>query len=220
MGSDLLNDFIHYFEVGGYVMPPLVAATVILWFAIGYRFATLRRGNPRSVRRIIQNNPEGLPHQPRGIIEQAVADGEDSTPLLAHEIAHQDGTRIAGEPARGVVLRRRLDDAFWPLEREVKRFHTLIMTIVAVAPLMGLLGTVVGMIETFDSLGDMSLFAQSGGIAGGISQALFTTQMGLAVAIPGLVVGGMLEKRASVIRAELAQVKDILCARAQSERTA
>ncbi|MDZ7829411.1 MAG: MotA/TolQ/ExbB proton channel family protein [Halofilum sp. (in: g-proteobacteria)] len=42
------------------------------------------------------------------------------------------------------------------------------------------------MIETFESLGDMSLFSQSGGIAGGISQALFTTQLGLAVAIPGM----------------------------------
>lgn len=200
MGSDLLNDFLFYFEVGGYVMPPLVVATIVLWFAIGYRYAALRRGNVRSVRRIIQNHPDGLDHAPRGVIEQAVSEGIEIT------------------RRRPPDLRRSLDDAFWPLEREVKRFHSLIFTIVAVAPLMGLLGTVVGMIETFDSLGDMSLFAQSGGIAGGISQALFTTQMGLAVAIPGLIVGGILDKRASVIRHELAQVKDILCARAQSEQ--
>lgn len=197
MFDELLNDLRFYFEVGGYVMPPLVLATVVLWFAIGYRFAALRRGNLRSVRRIIQKYPEGLDHAPRGVIEQAIEQGLSLT--RAH---HGD-------------LRRLLDDAFWPIERDVKRFHKLIMTIVAVAPLMGLLGTVVGMIETFDSLGDMSLFAQSGGIAGGISQALFTTQMGLAVAIPGLIVGGMLEKRATVIRIELAQVKDILCASAQ-----
>lgn len=200
MWSDLLNDFYFYFEVGGYVMPPLVVATIILWFAIGYRYAALRRGNVRSVRRIIQNNPEGLDHAPRGVIEQAVAEG------------------IAIARRRPGDLRRRLDDAFWPMEREVKRFHTLIFTIVAVAPLLGLLGTVAGMIETFDSLGDMSLFAQSGGIAGGISQALFTTQMGLAVAIPGLIVGGILDKRAGVIRMELAQIKDILCARVQTEK--
>jgi biopolymer transport protein ExbB len=197
MFGELVNDFRFYFEVGGYVMPPLVLATVVLWFAIGYRFAALKRGNIRSVRRIIQKYPEGLDREPRGIIEKAI----------------QQGQSIAG--SRRGDLRRLLDDAFWPLERDVARFHKLIMTIVAVAPLMGLLGTVVGMIETFDSLGDMSLFAQSGGIAGGISQALFTTQMGLAVAIPGLIVGGMLEKRAAVIRLELAQVKDILCARVQ-----
>ncbi|NBB93466.1 MAG: MotA/TolQ/ExbB proton channel family protein [Gammaproteobacteria bacterium] len=197
MIGELLNDFRFYFEVGGYVMPPLVLATVVLWFAIGYRFAALKRGNLRSVRRIIQKHPEGLDRAPRGVIEKAI----------------QEGLSIAR--SRRGDLRRLLDDAFWPLERDVGRFHKLIMTIVAVAPLMGLLGTVVGMIETFDSLGDMSLFAQSGGIAGGISQALFTTQMGLAVAIPGLIIGGMLEKRAAVIRLELAQVKDILCARVQ-----
>lgn len=197
MFGELVNDFRFYFEVGGYVMPPLVLATVVLWFAIGYRFAALKRGNIRSVRRIIQKYPEGFDRPARGIIEKAI----------------QKGQSIA-RSHRG-DLRRLLDDAFWPLERDVARFHKLIMTIVAVAPLMGLLGTVVGMIETFDSLGDMSLFAQSGGIAGGISQALFTTQMGLAVAIPGLIVGGMLEKRAAVIRLELAQVKDILCARVQ-----
>jgi biopolymer transport protein ExbB len=81
-----------------------------------------------------------------------------------------------------------------------------------VAPLLGLLGTVIGMIETFDSLGDMSLFSQSGGIAGGISQALFTTQMGLAVSIPGLIVNGILSRRQKDIELELAQLKDILCA--------
>ena len=110
------------------------------------------------------------------------------------------------------ACQRLLDDAFADLERTTRRYNTLIFTIVAVAPLMGLLGTVVGMIETFDSLGDMSLFAQSGGIAGGISQALFTTQMGLAVAIPGLIIGGMLDRKASMIRHDLAQIKDLLCA--------
>jgi biopolymer transport protein ExbB len=195
MIGELLDDFAFYFEVGGYVMPPLVAATVVLWFAIGYRFAALKRGNVRSVRRIIQKHPDGLGYKPRGVIEKAI----------------DHGIRISRETSGD--LRRLLDDAFWPFERDVNRFHKLIMTIVAVAPLMGLLGTVVGMIETFDSLGDMSLFAQSGGIAGGISQALFTTQMGLAVAIPGLIIGGFLDKRAAVIRLELAQVKDILCAR-------
>ena len=90
-------------------------------------------------------------------------------------------------------------------------YNVLITTIVMVAPLLGLLGTVIGMIETFDSLGDMSLYSQSGGIAGGISQALFTTQMGLAVSIPGLVVNGMLHKKQKDIEMELAQIKDILC---------
>lgn len=82
-------------------------------------------------------------------------------------------------------------------EEEMKQYKSLIKSVVIVAPLLGLLGTVSGMIETFDSLAEMSLFSQSGGIAGGISQALITTQMGLAVAIPGLIVGNLLERRQS-----------------------
>ena len=191
----LFQDLLEFFEVGGYVMPPLMLATVILWFAIGYRFAALKRGSVRSVRRLIRRiAKETHVRKPKGLLDRAVLRG------LAIARRHPDN------------LRRHLDDAFADLERTTRRYHTLIFTIVAVAPLMGLLGTVVGMIETFDSLGDMSLFAQSGGIAGGISQALFTTQMGLAVAIPGLIVGGMLDRKASAIRHELAQIKDLLCA--------
>lgn len=67
--------------------------------------------------------------------------------------------------------------------------------IVMIAPLLGLLGTVIGMIETFDSLQDAALFSQSGGIAGGIALALITTEMGLVVAIPGVLVGRRLERK-------------------------
>lgn len=195
MERGLLQDLAYFFEVGGYVMPPLMAVTVILWFAIGYRFAALQRGSVRSVRRLIRRiSKEKHIRKPKGLLDRAVLRGL---------------TIVRRNPMH---LRRHLDDAFADLERTTRRYHSLILTIVAVAPLMGLLGTVVGMIETFDSLGDMSLFAQSGGIAGGISQALFTTQMGLAVAIPGLIIGGMLDRKASVIRHELAQIKDLLCA--------
>jgi len=193
--DELLNDLVYFFEVGGYVMPPLIVATIVLWYAIGYRWATLRRGSARAVRQLIHRvAAEKHLRKPKGLLDQAVLQG-------LHVARRQ--------PPH---LRRHLDDAFSELEAATKRYHTLIMTIVAAAPLTGLLGTVVGMIETFDSLGDMSLFAQSGGIAGGISQALFTTQMGLAVAIPGLIVGGMLDRKASAIRHELAQIKDLLCA--------
>jgi len=195
MERSLIQDLAYFFEVGGYVMPPLMAVTVILWFAIGYRFAALKRGSVRSVRRLIRRiSKEKQLRTPKGLLDRAVLRG------LA--IVRRNPTH----------LRRHLDDAFADLERTTRRYNTLIFTIVAVAPLMGLLGTVVGMIETFDSLGDMSLFAQSGGIAGGISQALFTTQMGLAVAIPGLIIGGMLDRKASMIRHDLAQIKDLLCA--------
>lgn len=194
MLADFYSDLAYFFEVGGYVMPPLIAATIVLWFAIGYRYAALRRGSVRAPRRLLTRiADEPFVRNPKGLLDEAVV----------------VGLRIARRNPD--YLRRYLDDAFAGIERRTRRFQKLITAIVAVAPLTGLLGTVVGMIETFDSLGDMSLFAQSGGIAGGISQALFTTQMGLAVAIPGLIVGNMLDRKASAIRHELAQIKDLLC---------
>ena len=132
MVQGLLNDLAFYFEVGGYVMPPLFASAFVLWFAIGVRFAELRRGTARSVRQLISRHRDGMRHEPRGLIEQALATGL--------EVVNR----------RPPDLRRWLDDAFADLERSTKRFHTLIISIVAVAPVLGLLGTVNGMIETFD----------------------------------------------------------------------
>ena len=194
MFADLLREFSAYFEAGGWVMPPLFLATLVLWFAIGYRFATLRRGSVRDVRSLIRRHQQGKRPRSDGVLVRAL----------------DKGMRLRDSGVPG--LRPHLDDAFYEEEKDIRRYGRLIVTIVAAAPLLGLLGTVIGMVETFDSLGDMSLFSQSGGIAGGISQALITTQMGLAVAIPGLIVNGALQRRQRNIELELAQLKDILCA--------
>lgn len=71
------------------------------------------------------------------------------------------------------------------------RFGTTILVLAAVAPLLGLLGTVTGMISTFDVItehgtGNPKL------LSGGISEALITTELGLIVAIPALLLGNML----------------------------
>lgn len=194
--DQFLEQAAFYFQTGGYIMPPLVLATLLLWFGIGYRAAALRRGSRHSVRALVDKH---LIHhvidQPQGMIDDAVKRGVE--------------LYRRGAP----FLRRQLDDAFGDYKPELKRHNRLIKTIVTVAPILGLLGTVVGMIETFDSLGDMKLFSQSGGIAGGISQALFTTQLGLAVAIPGLIVKGFLDRKQRRIEREIEQVKNILCSR-------
>jgi biopolymer transport protein ExbB len=93
----------------------------------------------------------------------------------------------------------------------------MITAVVSIAPLLGLLGTVIGMIETFRSLGDMSLFSQGGGIAAGIATALFTTQMGLVVAVPGVIVKFFLDRRQQQLELDLAQIKDLLISRFDPE---
>lgn len=186
-----------YFELGGFVMPPLAIGTLLLWYFMGLRWQLLQRGNRRSARVLVERYRGGYDRAPSGLIDTAVVWGLE---LQA---------RYAGER-----LRPALDDAFGGFDAELSRGRTLISVIVAAAPLGGLLGTVIGMIETFDSLGDMALFSQSGGIAGGISQALFTTQMGLAVAVPGIVLGRILDRKERHFRDELDQLKDLLCGEA------
>lgn len=193
MLQEFFQELASYVEAGGWVMPPLMVATVVLWYAIGYRFAVLRRGTRRGARNLVHRMAVGKFPSRDGVLVRAAKTG------------------LALKKSTATPLRPFLDDALFVEERSLGKYNLLILTIVLAAPLLGLLGTVIGMIETFDSLGDMSLFSQSGGIAGGISQALFTTQMGLAVAIPGLIVNGILNRKVHEMQLELVQIKDILC---------
>lgn len=61
-----------------------------------------------------------------------------------------------------------------------------ISAMIAAAPLLGLLGTVMGMIETFESLGNRHAGRSMAGLASGVSQALITTETGLAVVLPAM----------------------------------
>ena len=81
------------------------------------------------------------------------------------------------------ALELKIDEAILKEVPRLEKYHSIIKVFAAVAPLLGLLGTVVGMIVTFQALtlfgtGDPKL------MAGGISQALVTTMLGLIVAIP------------------------------------
>jgi len=87
---------------------------------------------------------------------------------------------------------------------QIDRYGSFVLVIAAVAPLMGLLGTVTGMIETFEVItefgtGDPKL------LSGGISAALVTTMQGLIVAIPLLLIGNLLSGWAQSIKDSMEQ---------------
>lgn len=174
-------------------MWPLVVSTIVLWYAIGFRYYTLKRGSRRSVRVILDRIKRKPPKEPSGII--------DSAAILALQLA---------EKTKG-DLREVIQDHFTQYRQQLTRYAGLVKVIVLIAPLAGLLGTVNGMMEMFGSLASQTFYSQSGGIARGISEALFTTQMGLAVAVPGMIVGRILEKRQDQIERELVQITDIVC---------
>lgn len=191
MSSEGFSLALSYLRDGGFVMWPLAVAAMVMWYGIGFRLLTLRRGSFASVDRLVDSARGG--ERIGGLMGDAL---RRLLPLARRKLRH-----------RRLALRASL----FPLRREMARYATVVRVVVIVAPLAGLLGTVAGMIETFDALGDGSLFSQSGGIAGGISQALISTQMGLAVAIPGLIVGRALTRRQRALESDLDHLEEVLC---------
>lgn len=107
-----------------------------------------------------------------------------------------------GDPAQGLgdaeVLELRLSEAILREIPALERFQPLLRLIIAAGPLLGLVGTVTGMIITFQVIqeqgaGDPRL------MAGGISQAMITTVLGLGVAVPMLFVNAILSARSRVL---------------------
>lgn len=79
-----------------------------------------------------------------------------------------------------------VEDAGRHVIHELERYLNTLGTIAAVSPLLGLLGTVTGMIRTFSAI-TSGVAGDPAALAGGISEALITTEAGLMVAIPALI---------------------------------
>ncbi len=100
------------------------------------------------------------------------------------------------------ALSAKMDEIVTVASQRLNRGLPILAIFAAVSPLLGLLGTVTGMIETFQVItlfgaGDPRL------MSGGISQALITTQLGLAVAIPLLLIHSFAQSRANTLITEL-----------------
>lgn len=190
------SQFLHFMNSGGAIMWVLFGLNLLLWYGLGYRYFTLKRGTRGNIRRLIQKHEErGAAKVYVGLLDYAIHDS-----LLAAAQAKA----IAKKPREFIY------GALFPYIRVLSRYSVLVKTIVMLAPLVGLLGTVIGMIETFDALQSSSMFAQGDSIAGGISKALFTTELGLVVAVPGLIIGKILDKKEEQFTQEFEQIVDII----------
>lgn len=187
----MIDRLAQYLASGGAVMPPLVASGLVLWYLVVLRASLLRRGIRGNLdARLVQlAGGEAPPDHSKGL----VAAGLELLHRSARSAAERGDARLLLELA--------------PLT--LSRYRKPIRALVTTAPLLGLLGTVSGMIETFASLGDMALFSRSGGVAGGIAEALVSTQMGLLVAIPGLLAARLLEAKQRRLDHELGRLREI-----------
>lgn len=148
------------------------------------------------------------PHLPATVWKQLKAGELDTARLRSLRQSSPLGRILAAGLANTNhgrdVMKESIQDAASHVVHELERYLNTLGTIAAVAPLLGLLGTVVGMIKVF-----AQIMAQGTGnasaLAGGISEALITTAAGLAVAIPALVMHRYFVGRIDVIVVGLEQ---------------
>lgn len=95
-------------------------------------------------------------------------------------------------------LRQLLEDQSRQEAGVLERFLSVLRTVATIAPLLGLLGTVAGMIKVFQTLAVVGP-TEAANLSGGISEALLTTAAGMTVAIPTIVLHNFFEKRADRI---------------------
>jgi len=109
-------------------------------------------------------------------------------------------------------VRDRFDEIRLALLNLMQRRTRFVSTLVAGAPLMGLLGTVLGMLQTFMGISQSGGQETAGVIASGISEALVTTQTGLTIALPGLFIVMIIQRRTRNLEAQLARLESLTLA--------
>jgi biopolymer transport protein ExbB len=111
-------------------------------------------------------------------------------------------TAIERGKANAQLTEEVIDEVLMELQPKYERFLSFIAVTAAIAPLLGLLGTVTGIIKTFQM---MEVFGAGDPkpLIGGISEALITTELGLILAIPALLFHAMLSRKAKSIMAKL-----------------
>ncbi len=179
-------------EAGGSIGYIILVLGLFGLLLLAYRVVLLSRSgsNVDEITNIVVekvNNREGS-----GVALEAIKGHEGSTARVIKATLRNIGKNR--EHVEDIIMENILNES-----SRIDKFGNFVLVIAAVAPLLGLLGTVTGMIATFDIItehgtGDPKL------LSGGISEALVTTMFGLIVAIPLLLLGNLLSGWAQNIK--------------------
>lgn len=163
---------------GGWLMLPIIVCSILVIAITIERFWTL---NPSKIA------PRTQLGQVWNLIQNNQMDGEKlkelrkSSPLGRILAAGLSNSRHGRD-----VMKDSIVEAANQVIHEMERYLAALGVIAAITPLLGLLGTVIGMIQVFNNI-MLEGTGNAGNLAGGISQALITTAAGLTVAIPAMI---------------------------------
>jgi biopolymer transport protein ExbB len=171
---------------GGPVMIPLAILSILGVAVTIEKIISLRLS--RVIQREIINTIDSV--NTHADIPMAIKMCERNNSPFANVI--RAGLEEAGGPLP--IVRQAMEDTGRREVKRLERYMVLLETVAAASPLLGLLGTVFGMIKVFSVI-SISGVGQAGLLSGGIAQALITTAFGLSIGIPALVAFNLLDTR-------------------------
>ena len=171
MQTEVMQDISTLIDKGGYVMVPLLVLSIIsvtliiercwFWLLVG------GRGSMRRVEKLNSLLREGQFEASKKMVKR------DTSPYgCVAKALLNEGSSDAVAMEAVEMQRPRID-----------RFMVALSTIITAAPLLGILGTVLGIIQSFRLLGEQAVLTDPSDVAGGIAAALLTTALGLIIAL-------------------------------------
>ena len=175
------RNLLHVVRDGGALMFPIGLCSFVLLVFVFERAVSLRRARviPRPfVRRFLEQLREGQ-LSGREAMKLCEENGSPVAQVFAAAVRRWD------RPA--VEIEQAMLDSGERVTNELRKYLRLFNGIATITPLLGLLGTVLGMITSFNSIATANAMGRPEMLAAGIGQALLTTAAGLSVAIPAMI---------------------------------
>lgn len=199
-------------KAGGWLMLPIIACSILALAIVAERLWTLQR------RRVT----------PRHLVAQVWNLHKHGKLDSAQLIKLREGSPLGRILAAGLmnrhldreIMKETIEETGRQVVHQLERYLNTLGTIASITPLLGLLGTVIGMIKVFSAIMSHGV-GDPGVLAGGISEALITTAAGLSVAIPSLMFHryftGRVDELVITMEEEALKVVEVLHGRREQE---
>src|SRR5947209_16220396 len=193
--SNVFETIVGFFAKGGIFMWPLLICSIVAVTVIILRTLALREKNvlPLTIESEMERLAPGT--NPERLFRMVQHDASSLARIVRVALSHLRWPR--SDNVEAVQTRARYEMV------RLERGLVILEVIVGIAPLLGLIGTVSGLIHVFASLGLSAGAADAKKIALGISEALSTTIFGLGIAVPSLIAFVYFSKKVEVLSIEI-----------------